>query len=93
MQQSALSLHKKKSPRGRPFVGRENNDFSIGSNFVAPFFTDFCGGAETGATPSNCDKTWTFNYVIPAGETITAASLYPAAATYLLITASQVPLL
>ena len=47
----------------------------IASNFVAPFFTDFCGSAETGSTPSTCDKSWTFNYVIPVGETITAASL------------------
>jgi hypothetical protein len=46
----------------------------ISSNFVAPFFTDFCGN-DAGATPANCDKTWTFNYVLPAGETITAASL------------------
>lgn len=49
------------------------------SNFVAPFFTDVGGdggycGSEF-APLVNCDKSWTFNYVIPAGETITAASL------------------
>jgi len=61
---------------GAPLVsGNVYGSAIISSNFVAPFFTDFCGSAETGATPSNCDKTWTFNYVIPAGETITAASL------------------
>ena len=61
---------------GAPLVsGNVYGSAIIASNFVAPFFTDFCGGAETGATPSNCDSTWTFNYVIPAGETITAASL------------------
>src|SRR4029453_7934887 len=46
----------------------------IGSNFVAPFFVGFCGD-EGGANPTNCDKSWTSNYVIPAGETITASSL------------------
>lgn len=49
------------------------------SNFAAPFFTDVGGnggycGSELG-TFANCDKSWTFNYVIPAGQTITAASL------------------
>ena len=61
---------------GVPLVsGNVYGSAIISSNFVAPFFTDFCGSAETGATPSNCDKSWTFNYVIPFGETITAASL------------------
>lgn len=49
------------------------------SNFAAPFFTDVGGnGGYCGSESdpfSNCDKSWTFNYVIPAGETITAASL------------------
>ena len=44
-------------------------------NLAPPFFTGMCGGDELGATPSNCDKSWTFVYVIPAGETITSASL------------------
>src|SRR5262249_29298986 len=48
-------------------------------NFVAPFFQDVGGdggycGSEF-APFANCDKSWTFNYVIPAGQTITAASL------------------
>src|SRR5262245_51657932 len=61
---------------GVPLVsGNVYGSAVISSNFVAPFFTDFCGMAETGATPSNCDKSWTFNYVIPAGEFIAAASL------------------
>src|SRR5205085_5558732 len=61
---------------GAPLVsGNVYGSAIISSNFVAPFFTDFCGSAETGATPSNCDSSWTFNYVVPAGETITAASL------------------
>jgi hypothetical protein len=61
---------------GAPLVsGSTYGSAIISSNFVAPFFTEFCGGAETGGTPSNCDKSWTFNYVIPVGETITAASL------------------
>ena len=61
---------------GAPLVsGNTYGSAVISSNFVAPFFTDFCGGAEGGSTPSNCDKSWTFNYVIPGGETITAASL------------------
>ena len=61
---------------GAPLVsGNTYGSAIISSNFVAPFFTDFCGSAETGGTPSNCDKSWTFNYVIPVGETITAASL------------------
>jgi hypothetical protein len=60
---------------GAPLVsGNTYGSAVIASNFVAPFFTDFCGN-DAGATPANCDKTWTFNYVIPAGETITAASL------------------
>jgi hypothetical protein len=60
---------------GAPLVsGNTYGSAVISSNFVAPFFTDFCG-ADAGATPANCDKSWTFNYVIPAGETITAASL------------------
>src|SRR5262249_43646494 len=51
------------------------------SNFVAPFFTDvggdggYCGSEFNPPGFVNCDKSWTFNYVIPAGETITAASL------------------
>jgi hypothetical protein len=60
---------------GAPLVsGNTYGSAVISSNFVAPFFTDFCGN-DAGATPANCDKSWTFNYVIPAGETITAASL------------------
>ena len=60
---------------GAPLVsGNTYGSAVISSNFVAPFFTDFCGN-DAGATPANCDRTWTFNYVIPAGETITAASL------------------
>jgi hypothetical protein len=60
---------------GAPLVsGNVYGSAVISSNFVAPFFTGFCGD-EGGATPADCDKTWTFNYVIPAGETITAASL------------------
>lgn len=61
---------------GVPLVsGNTYGSGVISSNFVAPFFDAFCGNAETGANPSNCDKSWTFNYVIPAGESITAASL------------------
>ena len=64
------------SAGGAPLVsGNTYTSGIISSNFVAPFFTDFCGSAETGATPSTCDKSWTFNYVIPGGESITAASL------------------
>ena len=60
---------------GAPLVsGNTYGSAVISSNFVAPFFTDFCGN-DAGATPANCDKSWTFNFVIPAGETITAASL------------------
>ena len=60
---------------GAPLVsGNVYGSAVISSNFVAPFFTGFCG-ADAGATPANCDKSWTFNYVIPAGDTITAASL------------------
>src|SRR5262252_2459818 len=60
---------------GAPLVsGNTYGSAVISSNFVAPFFTGFCG-SEGGATPSNCDKSWTFNYVIPGGESITAASL------------------
>jgi hypothetical protein len=60
---------------GAPLVsGNTYGSAVISSNFVAPFFTDFCGN-DAGATPANCDKSWTFNYVIPAGESITAASL------------------
>jgi hypothetical protein len=60
---------------GAPLVsGNTYGSAVISSNFVAPFFTDFCGN-DAGATPANCDKSWTFNYVVPAGETITAASL------------------
>ena len=47
---------------GAPLVsGNTYGSAVISSNFVAPFFTDFCG-ADAGATPSNCDKSWTFNY-------------------------------
>jgi hypothetical protein len=60
---------------GAPLVsGNTYGSAVISSNFVAPFFTDFCGN-DAGATPANCDKSWTFNYVIPAGETIVSASL------------------
>ena len=60
---------------GAPLVsGNTYGSAVISSNFVAPFFTDFCG-SETSPPLSNCDKSWTFNYVIPAGESITAASL------------------
>lgn len=60
---------------GAPLVsGNTYGSAVISSNFVAPFFTDFCGN-DAGATPANCDKSWTFNYVIPGGESITAASL------------------
>jgi hypothetical protein len=60
---------------GAPLVsGNVYGSAVISSNFVAPFFTSFCGD-EGGANPSNCDKSWTFNYVIPAGELIIAASL------------------
>lgn len=60
---------------GAPLVsGNTYGSAVISSNFVAPFFTGFCG-SEGGANPANCDDSWTFNFVIPAGETITAASL------------------
>jgi len=60
---------------GAPLVsGNTYGSGVISSNFVAPFFTDFCG-SEAAAPLSNCDKSWTFVYVIPAGETITSASL------------------
>ncbi len=60
---------------GVPLVsGNTYGSAVISSNFVAPFFTDFCG-LDAGATPANCDKSWTFNYVIPGGQSITAASL------------------
>jgi hypothetical protein len=59
---------------GAPLVsGNTYGSAVYTSNFVAPFFTDFCGSESDPF--SNCDKSWTFNYVIPAGETITAASL------------------
>ena len=63
---------------GAPLVsGNVYGSSIIDDNFVAPFFTSFCGseGNANPALDSNCDKSWTFNYVIPAGETITAASL------------------
>jgi hypothetical protein len=60
---------------GAPLVsGNAYGSAVISSNFVAPFFTSFCG-SEGGVNPSNCDQSWTFNYVVPVGETITAASL------------------
>jgi hypothetical protein len=60
---------------GAPLVsGNVYGSAVISSNFVAPFFTGFCG-SEGGVSPSNCDKSWTFNYAIPFGETITAATL------------------
>src|ERR671939_453881 len=59
---------------GAPLVsGNTYGSAVYTSNFVAPFFTDYCGSESDPF--SNCDKSWTFNYVIPAGETITAASL------------------
>jgi len=59
---------------GAPLVsGNTYGSAVYTSNFVAPFFTDFCGSESDPF--ANCDKSWTFNYVIPAGETITAASL------------------
>lgn len=61
---------------GAPLVsGNVYGSAVISSNFQAPFFTDFCGQAEGGATPTNCDRSWTFVYTIPAGESITSASL------------------
>src|SRR5690349_7475846 len=59
---------------GAPLVsGNTYGSAVYTSNFVAPFFTAFCGSESDPF--SNCDKSWTFDYVIPAGETITAASL------------------
>jgi hypothetical protein len=59
---------------GAPLVsGNTYGSAVYTSNFVAPFFTDFCGSESDPF--ANCDKSWTFNYVIPAGETIAAASL------------------
>ncbi len=43
------------------------------SSFVAPFFTDFCGNEIAPTDGVNCDKSWTFNYLIRAGQTITAS--------------------
>jgi hypothetical protein len=63
---------------GAPLVsGNVYGDSIIDDNFVAPFFTGFCGseGNANPALDSNCDKSWTFNFVIPAGETITGATL------------------
>src|SRR5690242_21922417 len=58
---------------GAPLVsGNTYGSAVLTSNFVAPFFTGTCG---TNDVTANCDQSWTFNYVIPAGETITAASL------------------
>jgi len=58
---------------GAPLVsGNTYGSAVLTSNFVAPFFTGTCG---TNDTTANCDQSWTFNYVVPAGETITAASL------------------
>ena len=60
---------------GAPLVSGDTYGSAVyTSNFVAPFFTDFCG-SETDPDQFNCDKSWTFNYVIPAGQIITAASL------------------
>src|SRR5262249_21463897 len=61
---------------GVPLVS--GNTYASGvytSNFVAPFFTAFCGNEDKAPAGVHCDKSWTFNYGIPAGETITAASL------------------
>src|SRR5262245_56647313 len=59
---------------GAPLVsGNTYGSAVYTSNFVAPFFTDFCGSESDPF--ANCDMSWTFNYVIPVGETITAASL------------------
>src|SRR5262245_65732436 len=61
---------------GAPLVsGNTYGSAVYTSNFVAPFFTDFCGVEDINPPVANCDKSWTFNYVIPAGESITAASL------------------
>ena len=58
---------------GVPLVsGNTYGSAVLTSNFVAPFFTGTCG---TNDVTANCDQSWTFNYVIPAGQTITAASL------------------
>ena len=44
---------------GAPLVsGNTYGSTIISSNFVAPFFTDFCGGAETGSTPSLKFQPW-----------------------------------
>lgn len=57
---------------GVPLVGGNTyGNAVISSNFVSPFFTGFCGEDTT----ANCDKSWTFNYVIPAGESIVSAFL------------------
>jgi len=52
------------------------------ANNAPPFFDisvngGVCGNEVPQPQPGgvNCDKSWTFNYVIPGGETITAASL------------------
>lgn len=60
---------------GVPLVsGNTYGSAVINSNFVPPFFTAVCG-VDAGPSAANCDKSWTFNYVIPGGESITAASL------------------
>ena len=61
---------------GAPLVsGNTYGSAVYTSNFVAPFFTDFCGFEDISGPVSNCDKSWTFNYVIQPGESIAAASL------------------
>ena len=63
------------SQGGLPFVSgnAQIGSSAVQANLVAPF-ASFCGSVNGGA-PSNCDASWTFNYVIPAGQTITSASL------------------
>ena len=66
------------SQGGLPFVSgnAQIGSDAVLSNLVAPF-ASFCGSVNggDGGAPSNCDASWTFNYVIPAGQTITSASL------------------
>ena len=57
---------------GLPFVsGNVIGSDAVSVNFLAPF-ASFCGSVN-GGEASNCDTSWTFNYVIPTGQTISTA--------------------
>jgi PEP-CTERM motif len=66
-------------------IGNTSSPFINGSSVLPATFTAqqtglapfnaFCGSDTGAAGSTNCDASWTFNYAIPVGETVTGGSV------------------